>query len=99
MTEERRHGVPSAEPPDPGFSTAARRWAEGGDLNEVLDDEWSGGEFVRNIRLLADLLGQLAEVGTTSVARSARRAVGALERGVVTVGGAFDGSLVKPEAG
>ena len=99
VTEERRQGVPSAEPPDPGFSTAARRWAEGGDLNEVLDDEWSGGEFVRNVRLLADLLGQLAEVGTTSVARSARRDVGALERGVVTVGGAFDGWLTDSELG
>ena len=99
VAEERRHGVPSAEPPDPGFSTAARRWAAGDDLSEVLTDEWNGGEFVRNIRLVADLLGQLAEVGTPSVARSARRAVGALERGVVTVGGAFDGSLTDEELG
>ena len=99
VAEERRHGVPSVEPPDPGFSTAIRRWAAGDDLSEVLTDEWSGGEFVRNIRLVADLLGQLAEVGTTSVARSARRAVGALERGVVTVGGAFDGSLTDAELG
>ena len=90
--EEQRHGVAPAEPPDPGFAESARRWAEGADFSEVLNGHLSGGEFVRNVRLLVDLLGQLAEVGTPSVARSARSAAGSLERGVVTLTGVLGGA-------
>jgi ATP-dependent RNA helicase HelY len=61
----------------------------------VLDDEqMSGGDFVRNIRQLIDLLRQLGDAALDpATRRSARAAAEALHRGVVaasvatTVGG------------
>ncbi|MDQ4039704.1 MAG: DEAD/DEAH box helicase [Actinomycetota bacterium] len=89
---------------DPGFAGATVRWARGQSLDSVLrsarDDgtELTGGDFVRWMRQLIDLLGQLARVRDLSVATSgndrsdrgvagvAARAVTALRRGVVEAG-------------
>ena len=59
-------------------------WASGHDLEEVLEDDVSVGDFVRNIRQVIDLLKQ---VGEASVARELRvngsAAITLLDRGLV----------------
>ncbi|HMJ78424.1 MAG TPA: hypothetical protein VK507_20745, partial [Iamia sp.] len=72
-------------PPDPTFLPLAHAWASGRELDVVLDDEeMSGGDFVRNVRQLIDLLRQLGDAALDpATRRSARSAADALHRGVV----------------
>jgi ATP-dependent RNA helicase HelY len=82
---ERTAHLPETRLPDPTFVALAHAWASGTDLATVLDDEdLSGGDFVRNVRQLIDLLRQLAG---SAPARETRRAADAgadaLFRGVV----------------
>ena len=54
-------GLDFLREPRPGFAWAAFRWASGARLESVLtDDALSAGDFVRWIRQLLDLLGQIA---------------------------------------
>jgi ATP-dependent RNA helicase HelY len=78
-------GLPLTRVPDPGFVAIAHRWATGDDLARVLDDEEiSGGDFVRNVKQLIDLLRQLGEhAAEPATAATARTAADALFRGVV----------------
>ena len=78
-------GLPLTRSPDPGFVALASEWARGDDLDEVIaDDDMSGGDFVRNVKQLIDLLRQLGEVAPDPVtAASARTAADSLFRGVV----------------
>jgi ATP-dependent RNA helicase HelY len=71
--------------PDPGFVGLAHAWAAGEDLGDVLEDEeLSGGDFVRNVKQLLDLLRQLADVAPNpATASAAQRAADDLYRGVV----------------
>ena len=83
-------GLPFTRPPDPGFAGLAFAWASGEELAEVIsDEEISGGDFVRNVKQLVDLLRQLGdtapEPGTAGAARSAAEA---LMRGVVAASSA-----------
>ena len=58
----RRPGLPLTRRPDPGFVGLAHAWAAGEDLAEVIaDEEMSGGDFVRNVKQLIDLLRQLGD--------------------------------------
>ncbi|MBO0732154.1 MAG: RNA helicase, partial [Acidimicrobiaceae bacterium] len=84
-------GLPLTRPPDPGFATLAHEWASGSDLAEVLDaEEMSGGDFVRNVKQLIDLLRQLADlVPDPATAAAARRAADGLFRGVVAASSAI----------
>ncbi len=70
---------------DPGFAWAAHAWARGRPLEQVLSAaELTPGDFVRAVKQLIDLLDQVAAAaGPGPVAGSARRAIGALRRGVV----------------
>lgn len=69
---------------DPGFVAAAWRWASGADLDTAIGQlELTGGDFVRNIKQIADLVGQLRSVGGPGVAPQARDTVDALRRGIV----------------
>ncbi len=79
-------GLPETRPPDPGFTRFASAWAAGQDLDEVLvDDEMTGGDFVRNIKQLIDLLRQVGDVASEpDTARAARSAADSLFRGVVS---------------
>jgi ATP-dependent RNA helicase HelY len=83
--DERRLGLPPTRPPDWGFSGLAHAWASGQDLDDVLaDDDLSGGDFVRTVRQLLDLLRQLGDAAAEpATAASARAAADALHRGVV----------------
>ena len=49
-------------PPDPGLADAMHAWASGDALADVLDedDELTGGDFVRNVKQVVDLLRQIA---------------------------------------
>ncbi|UNO39134.1 DEAD/DEAH box helicase [Streptomyces sp. MST-110588] len=78
-------GVGQREP-DLGFTWAAYRWASGDGLDEVLREaEMPAGDFVRWCKQLIDVLGQIAAAAPAGggVARSARKAVDAVLRGVV----------------
>jgi ATP-dependent RNA helicase HelY len=92
LADEEEAGLPTTRLPDPGFVHLAHAWAAGDGLAEVLEDELlSGGDFVRNIKQLVDLLrgiGDAAPVPAT--AARARQAADALHRGVVTASSALD---------
>jgi ATP-dependent RNA helicase HelY len=95
IVDEGVAGLPATRRPDPGFLALAHAWAAGEPLAEVLDDEdLSGGDFVRNIKTLIDLLrqvGDIAPVGAT--ASSAREAADALHRGVVAASSTLDDAV------
>ena len=89
--DERRLGLPSTRELDPGFFAVAYAWCAGEDLDEVLsDDEISGGDFVRNMRQLLDLLRQIGDAAPQpATASAARAAADALFRGVVAASSAM----------
>ena len=78
-------GLPLTRPPDPGFADLALSWAAGDDLADILaDEEISGGDFVRNVKQLIDLLRQLGDVASQpGTGKAARDAADRLFRGVV----------------
>lgn len=85
---EKRRRVALTRSPEPGFVAAAWSWAEGTDLDGILDEELTGGDFVRNIRQLVDLLRQIGDVAPSETTRAvARSASDALLRGVVVSAG------------
>jgi ATP-dependent RNA helicase HelY len=83
--DEERAGIPRTRPPDPGFFALAHAWVSGERLDDVLDDETlSGGDFVRNAKILIDLLRQVADAaGEPATSRAARQAAEEIFRGVV----------------
>jgi ATP-dependent RNA helicase HelY len=83
---EERRGLPRTRPPDPGFAEVAFYWASGVELDDLFDDDFAAGDFVRNCRQLLDLLRQLRDVfpGLRSTAAAAIQLV---DRGVVAAGG------------
>ena len=70
--------------PDPGFAWAARAWAQGKPLESVLGPDLTPGDFVRAVKQLMDLLGQVAVAAGDPLRSTALAAVGALGHGVVT---------------
>lgn len=81
---ERRHERSAHRSPDTGFIAAAAEWAGGVDLSEVLEDGLTGGDFVRNIRQVIDLVQQVAEVAPSAETRAvAAEAVDLCLRGVI----------------
>jgi ATP-dependent RNA helicase HelY len=82
---EERARLATTRAPDPGFVGLAHAWAAGEDLGDVLEDEeLSGGDFVRNVKQLLDLLRQLGDVAPNrATAAAAQRAADDLYRGVV----------------
>ncbi|CAN5717604.1 RNA helicase [soil metagenome] len=99
---EGRAGLPVTRALDPGFVGLAHAWVSGDDLDEVLDDEdLSGGDFVRKVKQLVDLLRQLGDVApVAATAAAARSAAERLYRGVVetssTLGAVDDVAEVVP---
>jgi ATP-dependent RNA helicase HelY len=81
---ERAAGVRPVRDLDAGFVAAAWRWTSGADLDEALGDlELTGGDFVRNIKQVADLVGQLRTVGGGPLTSLAEGALDGLRRGIV----------------
>jgi ATP-dependent RNA helicase HelY len=86
-------GLPLTRHPDPGFFAAAYGWAAGEELAEVIaEEELSGGDFVRNVKQLIDLLRQLGQVAPEpATAKNARDAADRLFRGVVAASSVVGG--------
>ncbi|MFA9428718.1 DEAD/DEAH box helicase [Egicoccus sp. AB-alg2] len=81
---ERDAGVRPLRDLDAGFVAPAYRWASGDDLDDALGTlDLTGGDFVRNVKQVADLVGQLRSVGGEPLAGTAAEAVDALRRGIV----------------
>jgi ATP-dependent RNA helicase HelY len=82
---EREHHLDQLHEPDLGFAWAAYRWAEGDELDDILDGTGlAAGDFVRWVKQLLDLTDQI--VGATASAglrKVAREASARLRRGVV----------------
>ncbi len=95
--DEARSGLPTTRAVDPGFMALAHAWAGRQPLERVLGDEpVSGGDFVRNMKQLVDLLRQVGQVAPDpATARSARHAAGEVFRGVVAASSVLD--TVEPE--
>jgi ATP-dependent RNA helicase HelY len=84
---ERANRLDFLRRPDAGLAWAAYRWAEGDDLAEVLgESDLTAGDFVRWIKQLIDLSGQVADAaGPGAVRDTARDVVRRIRRGVVAV--------------
>jgi ATP-dependent RNA helicase HelY len=84
---ERRHRLDFLRRPDAGLAWAAYRWTEGDDLGEVLDEsDLTAGDFVRWIKQLIDLSGQVADAaGPGALRENARDVERRIRRGVVAV--------------
>lgn len=84
-TLERDHHLDQLREPDLGFCWAAWRWAEGDELDVVLEEsELAAGDFVRWMKQLLDLADQVADAaGGDPLRDTARETAGRLRRGVV----------------
>ena len=82
---EKDHQLSFLRQPDLGFAWAAQAWARGKPLETVLHADLTPGDFVRAVKQLMDLLGQIAVAAGagSTLAATARDAVAALRHGVV----------------
>jgi len=89
---EEREGLNVHRPPDPTFVAIAYAWAAGEGFAEVVaQEELSGGDFVRTMKQLIDLVRQLALVAPSrETRRVAEQAAEALFRGVVAASSAVE---------
>lgn len=89
---EEATGLGVHRPPDPTFISVAYAWAAGEGFAEVVAaEELSGGDFVRTMKQLIDLLRQFAIVSPVKATRRAADvAADALFRGVVASSSAVD---------
>ena len=89
---EEEAGLAVHRPPDPTFVAVAFAWAAGeGFADVVAAEELSGGDFVRTMKQLIDLLRQLALVAPLKeTRRNAEAAAEALFRGVVAASSAVE---------
>ena len=83
--QERSRGVTEHRPPDPTFAAVAHAWVAGEGFAEVVVEEGlTGGDFVRNVKQLIDLLRQIALVSPVpATRRAAASAAESAYRGVV----------------
>jgi ATP-dependent RNA helicase HelY len=84
---ETRHGLDVARRPDAGIADATYRWAGGANLLQVLTHaDITAGDFVRWIRQVIDLLGQIAQAvePASPLRQTARTAADLVSRGVVS---------------
>jgi len=90
---EKEAALPLTRRPEAGFFAAAFDWASGEDLADVIaEEEMSGGDFVRNIKQLIDLLRQLGMVAPApETAEAARQGADRLFRGVVSASSVVGG--------
>ena len=80
---EEDYGVKTQREPNFDFAWSAHRWASGTSLQSVLrESDVTVGDFVRTIRQIIDLLGQLLDAHS-SIAPLAREAIKRIDRGVV----------------
>ncbi len=82
---ESAYGLPESRDIDAGLLAATHGWAAGGGLGDILDtEELSGGDFVRSMKQVSDVLTQIAVMAPNPSTRSrAREAVALVQRGIV----------------
>ncbi len=82
---ERDHRLERSPEPDIGFAEAAHAWASGKPLAEVLYGcGLPAGDFVRWVRQVIDMAGQVAHAaGPGDLRRTSREVIDAMRRGVV----------------
>lgn len=82
---ERAHGRERGREPDIGFAEVAWRWAAGQELSKVLlHGNLPAGDFVRWVRQVIDLAGQIGQAaGPGDLRRTCHEVVDAMRRGVV----------------
>lgn len=82
---ESAYGLPETREIDAGLVGATHGWAAGGDLTDILGtEELSGGDFVRSMKQVIDVLAQVASVAQNPQTRStARAAIELVRRGIV----------------
>jgi ATP-dependent RNA helicase HelY len=88
-------GLPETRSVDPGLVAAMHAWAAGESLADVLEDDedLTGGDFVRHVKQVVDLLHQIADVAPDpDTAARARAAAGACFRGVVAASSLLRGA-------
>jgi superfamily II RNA helicase len=90
---EESHGVPRTRQPAAGLATAITSWARGASFGTALAvasrdiGELAPGDFVRTVKSVADLVGQLTYAAPDpATAQAAREATDLLLRGVVAGG-------------
>ncbi|MDR2997736.1 MAG: DEAD/DEAH box helicase [Microbacterium sp.] len=86
---EQDHRLPGTEALAPGLAAAMHEWARGGMLDRVLiEADMAAGDFVRWAKQTIDLLDQLSIVAEDGeLARTARRALDGVRRGIVAYSG------------
>jgi ATP-dependent RNA helicase HelY len=90
--DEAEAGLPATRSPDVGFAAAVASWARGETLTQALavanatGTDMSAGDFVRWCRQVIDLLDQVRNVAQPPLAGTAKAALTALRRGVVSLG-------------
>ncbi len=89
---ESQTGLSEHRPPEPTFFAIAYAWVAGEGFAEVVaEEDLTGGDFVRTMKQLIDVLGQVGQVAPNPATRAtARRAAAAAFRGVVA-----DASMVE----
>jgi ATP-dependent RNA helicase HelY len=97
---EEEAGLSVHRAPDPTFVAVAFAWAAGEGFAEVVEaEELSGGDFVRTMKQLIDVLRQLALVAPLKATRtSAEAAADRLFRGVVAASSAVEPAEDIPDA-
>ncbi len=83
---EKDHRVSFLREPDMGFVWSAHRWARGHQLDAVLTDTGqTAGDFVRWVKQLLDLLGQIADAAPrgSGLRSTAGKAMDQIRRGIV----------------
>ena len=93
VRDEEKAGLPTTRVPDPTFLALAYAWASGEDFDVVIaDEDLSGGDFVRNVKQLIDLLRQVGEVAPAGATRTtARAASDRLFRGIIAASSEVSG--------
>ncbi|OFK65451.1 DEAD/DEAH box helicase [Corynebacterium sp. HMSC076G08] len=93
VADEKRHNLPQTREPEPSFALAIHQWTAGAPLAYCMGAanesgaELTPGDFVRWCRQVIDLLQQVAKTGyEDEIRRNARRAIDAIQRGVVAIG-------------
>jgi ATP-dependent RNA helicase HelY len=88
---EREHKLDQLREPDLGFCWAAFRWAEGDDLDDLLETtDLAAGDFVRWMKQLLDLAGQVGDAAGGALRETARETVDRIRRGVVAYSSVAD---------
>lgn len=82
-TIEAKHGVATQREPDFSMSWSVSRWSHGGSISSVLrESDLSIGDFVRHIKQIIDLLGQLISSDPMNSARY-QEALKSVDRGII----------------